>query len=158
MRSFSRAPRALLAILALTLSMLPLTLMTSQPAHAADGVCTTVIKPTWARYHFVIPAHGGAGFNCYMGYHQGSASAVKALQRAILWCYPDTSAADLVRESGGADGIYGWATFEAVRRIQQYRLHIEADGVFGRVTRREMEWPIYREGKYVGSCIDPDGV
>jgi hypothetical protein len=137
--------------------------MMTAPAHAAYGPCNTAVKRTdgLAVYNYYrIPARTGNGLSCYMQWQTGSSSAVKALQKAILRCYGDTRAATLIRSSGGADGIYGTGTVDAVRWLQANRLGVGADGVYGPATRQAMMWPDYWRDPDDGSvrfisCYNP---
>ena len=69
-----------------------------------------------------------------------------ALQRAIVYCYSGTYAANRINATGGADGVYGTGTVDAVRWLQANRLGVSADGDYGPATREQMQWPLYTEG------------
>ncbi|MFI9585367.1 peptidoglycan-binding protein [Streptomyces sp. NPDC052236] len=135
--------------------------MMSTPAHAAYGPCnTTSLRdvPNLAGDNvYKFPARSDNGLSCYMGYQQGSTSAVRALQEAIIVCYGGTWAAQRVGNSGGADGIYGTATVEAVRWLQINKLGLSgsADGVYGPLTRSRMLWPYNYHGAVLYHCDNP---
>jgi len=137
--------------------------MTAAPAHAAYGPCNTTVHRTdgLAVYnYYVVPARTGNGLSCYMQWQTGSPNAVRALQNAILRCYGSTHAARRIRDTGGADGVYGTGTVDAVRWLQANRLGVSADGVYGPATRQAMWWPDYwrdpRDGSVAFiSCYNP---
>ncbi|MFF1815894.1 peptidoglycan-binding protein [Kribbella sp. NPDC058245] len=154
--------RGLFAGLTLILTAVPLAVLTSLPAQAAYGVCNADQWRNVGTNEYVkVPVRTGNGMSCYMGYQQGSNTAVVALQQAIELCYPNTPAADYIEESGGADGVYGTGTVKAVRWVQANRLGFEGndvDGVYGPATRSAMRWPVYRpiSGGYLfQSCRNP---
>jgi peptidoglycan hydrolase-like protein with peptidoglycan-binding domain len=124
-------------------------------AHAAYGTCNTVHKydpPNLGPENYrPVPARTGNGTDCYMGYHQGSTSAVKALQKAILTCHDGTWAANQIRNSGGADGIYGSGTVAAVESLQKL-FGLTADGVYGPKTRDKLKWPLYYNDRALDFC------
>lgn len=78
-----------------------------------------------------------------MKWQTGSTNAVKALQTAVIRCYSGTYAANRIRATGGADGVYGTGTVDAIRWLQANRLGVSADGVYGPETRKAMLWPDY---------------
>ncbi|WP_261993812.1 peptidoglycan-binding domain-containing protein [Streptomyces sp. t39] len=137
--------------------------MMTTPAHAAYGPCNTTVQRTdgvAVNNYYVVPARTGNGLSCYMQWQTGSSNAVTALQRAILRCYGSTPAAERIRDSGGADGVYGTGTVEAVRWLQANRLGVSADGVYGPATRAAMWWPDYWRDPSDGSvefidCYNP---
>ncbi|MER5551337.1 peptidoglycan-binding domain-containing protein [Streptomyces sp. NPDC002793] len=131
------------------------------PAHAAYGPCNTTswrdVPTLGGKNEYKIPARSGNGISCYMGYREGSSSAVKALQQAITMCYPGTWAARKIN-SDGIDGIYGTDTVEAVRwlQINEFELAGSADGVYGPQTRGKMRWPHYYDrGALLNDCSNP---
>ncbi|MFE1795060.1 peptidoglycan-binding domain-containing protein [Streptomyces sp. NPDC059517] len=132
--------------------------MMTAPAHAAYGPCNTTVKRTDglnnSGNHFTVPARTGNGLSCYMQYQTGSDNAVTALQRAIVYCYPGTYAANRIINTGGADGSYGDGTVDAVRWLQANRLGVSADGVYGPATRGQMRWPLYTPGGIYIACLD----
>ncbi|MER7378471.1 peptidoglycan-binding domain-containing protein [Streptomyces lanatus] len=137
--------------------------MMTEPAHAAYGPCNTtawrdVPHLSGTVNEYKIPARTDNGISCYMGYQVGSRSAVEALQQAIIICYGGTWAAQRINNSGGADGIYGTGTVEAVRWLQNNKLGLSgsADGVYGPDTRSHMQWPHYYDrGALLYSCSNP---
>ncbi|MEU5139318.1 peptidoglycan-binding domain-containing protein [Streptomyces sp. NPDC021139] len=136
--------------------------MMTAPAHAAYGPCNTTVKRTDGLgsggvpgNHYKIPARTGNGLNCYMEYQTGSSNAVTALQRAILSCYSGTYAANRINATGGADGVYGTGTVDAVRWLQANRLGVSADGDYGPATRGQMLWPLYTAGGTYIACLNP---
>jgi peptidoglycan hydrolase-like protein with peptidoglycan-binding domain len=136
--------------------------MMATPAHAADyGPCNTTswrdVPDVGGDNVYKIPARSGNGISCYMGYYEGSASAVEALQQAIVICYSGTWAAQKIQNSGGVDGIYGTGTVEAVRWLQTYKLGLSgsADGIYGPQTRSRMQWPYYWHGSLLNYCDNP---
>lgn len=137
--------------------------MMTAPAHAAYGPCNTTVKRTdglAVNNHYTVPARSDNGLSCYLQWQTGSSNAVKALQTAILRCYSDTYAASRIRATGGADGVYGTGTVDAVRWLQANRLGVSADGVYGPATRQGMRWPAYWRDPDNGnvefvSCYNP---
>ncbi|WCD94899.1 peptidoglycan-binding domain-containing protein [Streptomyces sp. HUAS 31] len=136
--------------------------MMTAPAHAAYGPCNTTVKRTDGLgsggvpgNHYTIPARTNNGLSCYMQYQTGSSNAVTALQRAILYCYSGTYAANRISATGGADGSYGDGTVDAVRWLQANRLGVSDDGVYGPATREQMRWPLYTEGGTYIACFNP---
>ncbi|WP_137229160.1 peptidoglycan-binding domain-containing protein [Streptomyces sp. BPSDS2] len=132
------------------------------PAHAAYGPCNTTswrdVPTLGGKNDYKIPARSGNGISCYMGYLQGSSSAVEALQQAITICYPGTWASARIHNSGGIDGDYGTGTVEAVKWLQINKLNLagSADGVYGPQTRAKMRWPHYYDrGALLNSCTNP---
>lgn len=132
------------------------------PAHAAYGPCDTTSWRDVAHLggttnEYKIPARTGNGLSCYMGYRQGPRAAVEALQVAIIICYGGPPA-QMIYNSGGADGYYGSGTVDAVKWLQINKLGLSgsADGVYGPQTRSRMEWPHYYErGAILYSCSNP---
>lgn len=124
-------------------------------AHAAYGTCNTIYKydpPNLGPGNYrPVPARTGNGTSCYMGYHQGSTLAVKTLQKAILTCHSGTWAANKIRNSGGADGIYGSGTAAAVESLQKL-FGLTADGVYGPKTRDKLQWPLYYYDRALDFC------
>ncbi|WP_461026855.1 peptidoglycan-binding domain-containing protein [Streptomyces sparsus] len=132
------------------------------PAHAAYGPCNTTswrdVPTLGGKNDYKIPARSGNGISCYLSYYEGSSSAVKALQQAIIICYPGTWASTKVHNSGGVDGIYGNGMVEAVRWLQINKLNLagSADGAYGPQTRGKMRWPHYYDrGALLNSCSNP---
>lgn len=131
-------------------------------AHAAYGPCDTTSWRDVAHLggttnEYKIPARTGNGLSCYMGYRQGPRAAVEALQVAIIICYGGPPA-QMIYNSGGADGYYGSGTVDAVKWLQINKLGLSgsADGVYGPQTRSRMEWPHYYErGAILYSCSNP---
>lgn len=154
---------AALAVLALVLAAgLTVSPVATAPADAAYGTCNTTswrdVPSLGGDNVYQIPARSGNGISCYMGYRQGSESAVSALQRAILICYSDTPAYGMVFNSGRDDGIYGAGTVAAVKWLQKNRLGLtgsNADGVYGPQTRSRLKWPHYYHGAALYSCSNP---
>lgn len=132
--------------------------VTTAPAQAAIGICNTTttrdVPSLGGSNYYRVPARTGNGLSCYMGYRQGSRAAVEALQHAIAICYPGTWAARRIGGYPGADGIYGPATEDAVRWLQN-RFDIHADGVYGPQTRAKLKWPHYYQGALLDSCSNP---
>ncbi len=119
--------------------------MMTAPAHAAYGPCNTTVKRADGYLaSYTVPARTDNGTSCYMQYHTGSSNAVKTLQTSILRCYSGTYAADRIRATGGADGIYGTGTVDAVRWLQSM-LGLSADGVYGPATRNAIKWLGYAQ-------------
>lgn len=137
--------------------------MAAAPAQAAYGPCNTTVHRTdglAVNNYYVVPARTGNGLSCYMQWQTGSSNAVEAVQRAILRCYGSTYAAERIRDTGGADGVYGTGTVDAVRWLQENRLGVSADGVYGPATRQAMWWPDYWRDPRDGSvdfisCYNP---
>ena len=120
---------------------------TATTVQAASRSCTSW---SWFEEFLVVfpedppgSAHGfaqvptvGAGThdaNCVLGVgNQGPAVAV--LQTALAVCNGHPP-------QGGADGIYGTHTRDAVKATQR-DLGISADGVYGPQTRSVMGWPV----------------
>ncbi|MFG2838177.1 peptidoglycan-binding domain-containing protein [Streptomyces zaomyceticus] len=132
------------------------------PAHAAYGPCTTTswrdVPTLGGSNEYRIPARTGNGLSCYLRYAEGAASAVEELQKAIVICYSGTWASQRIANSGGADGVYGTGTAEAVEWLQRNRLGLSgsADGVYGPDTRSRMLWPHYYDrGALLRSCSNP---
>lgn len=149
----------LTVLLASGLSASPM--MTTQ-AHAAYGPCNTTswrdVPTLGPANEYKIPARSGNGISCYMKYYTGSESAVRAMQQAIQICYGGTYAARRITNSGGADGVYGSGTVDAVRWLQKNKLGLasSADGVYGPQTRSRMKWPhYYNRGALLRSCTNP---
>ncbi|MGW6279102.1 peptidoglycan-binding domain-containing protein [Kribbella sp. NPDC055071] len=158
--------RGLLAALTLILTAVPLAVATSVPAQAAYEECNL---GSWlhlgAGEYVKVPARTGNGMYCYMGYQQGSDTAVASLQTAIELCYPGTPADDYIQNSGGVDGIYGTGTVSAVRWLQANRLGFtgsDVDGAYGPATRGAMKWPVFSKlssGAYLFQhCKNPSQV
>jgi putative peptidoglycan binding protein len=130
-------------------------------AHAAIGTCNTTswrdVPDRPGDNVYKIPARTGDGLSCYMGYYQGSKSAVEALQQAIMVCYPGTWASQRIYDAGGVDGVYGTGTVEAVRWLQINKLGLSgsADGIYGPQTRSRLRWPYYYHGALLNSCDNP---
>ncbi|MEV1077878.1 peptidoglycan-binding domain-containing protein [Streptomyces sp. NPDC050211] len=91
------------------------------------------------------PYYTGTGSrNCVMGYGAQS-NGVYPLQHAIEYCY---------ERDISFDGIYGPQTEDGVWAIQRAE-DVGRDGVYGPVTRRAMEWPIYKGGVGFLGCSTP---
>jgi murein L,D-transpeptidase YcbB/YkuD len=136
--------------------------MMATTAHAAYGVCNTTAWPDVpdrpGDNRFWVPARTNNGLSCYMGYQQGSRSAVEAVQLAVIQCYNGTWAAQRIRSSGGADGVYGVGTVEAVKWLQKNRFGFtgsDADGVYGPKTRAKLQWPLFWHGAQLITCSNP---
>ncbi|MEV6245674.1 peptidoglycan-binding domain-containing protein [Streptomyces sp. NPDC051742] len=133
------------------------------PAHAAYGLCNTTSwrdVPTLGgtSNEYRVPARTDNGLSCYLRYFEGSSAAVEELQKAIIICYGGTWASQRISNSGGADGVYGTGTVEAVKWLQINKLGLSgsADGVYGPDTRSRMLWPHYYDrGALLYSCTNP---
>ncbi|MGW6791616.1 peptidoglycan-binding domain-containing protein [Streptomyces chartreusis] len=165
MHSASRKLQVLLMTTGMTVSTLSFAVAAGSPAHAAYGACTTTSTVYTGKYEYVsVPARPGNGPSCYMGQGQGSKSAVKALQDAIVTCYSQTAAADLIRDNGGVDGIYGAGTVKAVKSLQKNQLGFKGsaiDGVYGPKTRQAMMWQLFGSSGaplYPWQCKNPTQV
>lgn len=143
-----RVSRLLAAGAAGLAMLLPLSVVSSSPAHATNGTCNGAST----RYNGIqgvyawIPLNSGDK-TCWMGQGHGTTAAqkkaVRALQNNILDCYGSTWAGDKISRSGGADGVYGEATKAAVRWLQANELGLSGsnvDGVYGAQTRGRMMW------------------
>lgn len=128
-------------------------------APTAYGPCNGTVKRTDGlapNNYYRIPKRTNNGLNCYLAWQEGGKEAVKALQGAVLRCYDDTYAARRINATGGADGTYGTGTVDAVRWLQNNRLGLTGDGVYGPATRKKMKWPFYAEPSgSVRSCQNP---
>jgi hypothetical protein len=146
MRVMRRRSQALLTGLVMVGASLSLALVTSTPAHAAYGPCNSVSLRSVGNHEYVrVPIRVGNGLDCYMRQGHGTTAAVRAMQEAIVTCYSGTAAARLIRDSGGADGVYGAGTTSAVRSLQRNQLGFtgsDVDGVFGPKTRKAMRWQL----------------
>ncbi len=158
----TKRPQVLAAlIVGFAILVTSLAAITASPAQAAtirkcDGVMGHAAG--YGTYHKVPVrrySDGSGTMRCYMDYGT-TGKEVAALQRAIVHCYPASTAATYIKDHGGVDGKYYYWTARAVRWIQAYRLGFsggDVDGVYGPMTRNHIKWPEYwlANGKRRGS-------
>ncbi|WP_328688019.1 peptidoglycan-binding protein [Streptomyces phaeochromogenes] len=99
-----------------------------------DAGATTILQPDYT---------GTGSRNCILQYGN-SGSAVEELQFNLIHCHN--------KSTGGADGIYGDATRQAVKEVQA-AAGITADGIYGPETRKAMKWYYYVNGDPGRACI-----
>ncbi|MFD7076942.1 peptidoglycan-binding domain-containing protein [Nocardioides sp. NPDC059952] len=143
--------RASVAAVGLLLASLPLGLAASPSPAASTGSCNTASTrnlglSAYPHDYGKIPLNSSS-WDCWMGKGHGTTAgqkrAVKAVQNNILTCYSGTTAAARIRNSGGADGVYGDGMVSAIKAFQRYQLGFTGsaiDGVYGVKTRKGMRW------------------
>ncbi|NGO77646.1 peptidoglycan-binding protein [Streptomyces sp. YC504] len=139
--------RALLAALAVTISGLSTVPLAAAPAAAAanDPCGDTTIRTRSELTLIIIPRIRAGVSLCYVKLGM-SGNYVYALQVNILVCYAGTPAATYVKNSGGADGVYGTGTRDAFKWIQRNVWGLtgsDVDGVYGPYARDHMHFALW---------------
>jgi hypothetical protein len=134
-------------------------MITAAPANAAAPVFAsgpaaaaaihpcgeTTIRTRSALTLIIVPRIRGSISTCYA--RQGmSGDYVYALQVNILVCYAGTPAATYIKNSGGADGVYGAGTRDAFKWIQKNVWGLtgsNVDGVYGPYARDHMLFALW---------------
>ncbi|MFD8050409.1 peptidoglycan-binding protein [Streptomyces chartreusis] len=139
--------RAMFAALAVTIGGLSGVALADGPAAAAASTpCSdTTIRTRTANTLIIVPRIRAGVSLCYV--QQGmSGDYVYALQVNILVCYSGTPAATYIRNSGGADGVYGAGTRDAFKWIQKNVWGLtgsNVDGVYGPYARDHMLFALW---------------
>ncbi|WAU82717.1 hypothetical protein O1Q96_25235 [Streptomyces sp. Qhu-G9] len=118
----------------------------SGSAAAAASPCgETTIRSRTDNTLIIVPRIRGGISTCYV--QQGmSGDYVYALQINVLVCYSGTPAATYIKNSGGADGVYGTGTREAFKWIQKNVWGLtgsNVDGVYGPYARDHMLFAVW---------------
>ncbi|MFE9857441.1 hypothetical protein [Streptomyces sp. NPDC005780] len=139
--------RAILATLVVTISCLSAVTFASESATAAaTHPCSgTTIRSRPVNRLIVVPRIDAGVSLCYV--QQGMrGSYVYTLQVNILVCYAGTPAAASIKNSGGADSVYGAGTRDAFKWIQKNVWGLSGsnvDGVYGPYARDHMLFALW---------------